>query len=330
MNSVAWRLPSVIVPVLSSSSVSTSPAASTARPDMASTLKRTSRSMPAMPIADKQRADGRRDQRHEQRDQHDDRDRAAGIGGEARDRHRREDEDDRHAGEQDVQRDLVRRLLPHRAFDQRDHAVEEGRALRRGDADLEPVGGDARAAGDGRAVAAAFADDRRRFAGDRGFVDRGDAFDHLAVARDTVAGLDQHDIALLAVRRRDHARTVAARSFARPLRHGLGAHAAQRVGLRLAAAFGDRLGEIGEQHGEPQPQRDLAREQRVGADHRAAAGEEVAQEEDRGQHRDDLDARTSPDSCTKVRGSSLRKDAPIAGTMSARVEQRRAAAVWRL
>ena len=48
----AWRLPSVIVPVLSSSSVSTSPAASTARPDIASTLKRTSRSMPAMPMAE--------------------------------------------------------------------------------------------------------------------------------------------------------------------------------------------------------------------------------------------------------------------------------------
>ena len=52
LNSVACRLPSVIVPVLSSRSVSTSPAASTARPDMASTLKRTRRSMPAMPIAD--------------------------------------------------------------------------------------------------------------------------------------------------------------------------------------------------------------------------------------------------------------------------------------
>ncbi len=48
----AWRLPSVIVPVLSSSSVSMSPAASTARPDMASTLKRTRRSMPAMPMAE--------------------------------------------------------------------------------------------------------------------------------------------------------------------------------------------------------------------------------------------------------------------------------------
>ena len=51
-DSVACRLPKVMVPVLSSSSVSTSPAASTARPDMASTLKRISRSMPAMPMAD--------------------------------------------------------------------------------------------------------------------------------------------------------------------------------------------------------------------------------------------------------------------------------------
>ena len=52
-SSVAIRLPNVIVPVLSSSSVSTSPAASTARPEVAMTLKRTSRSMPAMPMADR-------------------------------------------------------------------------------------------------------------------------------------------------------------------------------------------------------------------------------------------------------------------------------------
>ena len=65
---------------------------------------------------------------------------------------------DRHAGEQDVERDLVRRLLPHRAFDERDHAVEEGRALRRRDPHPEPVRRDPRAAGDRRAVAAALAD----------------------------------------------------------------------------------------------------------------------------------------------------------------------------
>ena len=51
MNSVAMRLPRVMVPVLSSSRTSTSPAASTARPDIASTLRLSSLSMPAMPMA---------------------------------------------------------------------------------------------------------------------------------------------------------------------------------------------------------------------------------------------------------------------------------------
>ena len=142
-----------------------------------------------------QRADGGRDQRDEQRHQDDDRDRAAGIGGVARDGHGREHEDDGQAGEQDVERDLVRRLLPLGALDQLDHAVDEGRALRRGDAHADPVGQHLGAAGDRRAVAAGFADHGRGFAGDRGLVDRGDALDHLAVGRDVVAGLDQHDIA---------------------------------------------------------------------------------------------------------------------------------------
>ena len=53
MKSVAMRFPSVIVPVLSSRSTSTSPAASTARPLMASTFLRRSRSMPAMPMAER-------------------------------------------------------------------------------------------------------------------------------------------------------------------------------------------------------------------------------------------------------------------------------------
>jgi hypothetical protein len=41
-----------MVPVLSSSSTSQSPAASTARPDVATTLARIMRPMPATPIAD--------------------------------------------------------------------------------------------------------------------------------------------------------------------------------------------------------------------------------------------------------------------------------------
>ena len=52
-SSAACRLPSVMVPVLSRSRVFTSPAASTARPDMASTLCCTSRSIPAMPMAER-------------------------------------------------------------------------------------------------------------------------------------------------------------------------------------------------------------------------------------------------------------------------------------
>ena len=51
-NSVAWRLPKVMVPVLSSSSTSTSPAASTARPEVAITLACIMRLMPATPMAD--------------------------------------------------------------------------------------------------------------------------------------------------------------------------------------------------------------------------------------------------------------------------------------
>ena len=45
------RLPMVMVPVLSSSSTSMSPAASTARPLVAMTLRRMRRSMPLMPMA---------------------------------------------------------------------------------------------------------------------------------------------------------------------------------------------------------------------------------------------------------------------------------------
>ncbi len=52
-NSTAWRLPSVIVPVLSSRRVCTSPDASTARPLIARTLCCMTRSIPAIPIADR-------------------------------------------------------------------------------------------------------------------------------------------------------------------------------------------------------------------------------------------------------------------------------------
>ena len=62
ISSVACRLPSVIVPVLSSKSVLTSPAASTARPEVASTLRWINRSIPAIPMAKSRAPDGAGDQ----------------------------------------------------------------------------------------------------------------------------------------------------------------------------------------------------------------------------------------------------------------------------
>ena len=125
MNSVAWRLPSVIVPVLSSSSVWTSPAASTARPDIASTLRCTMRSMPAMPIADSSAPIVVGIRHTSSATSTMIVCSALGVDRERLQRDDREQEDDRQPGEQDVQRDLVRRLLPLGALDQRDHAVEE-------------------------------------------------------------------------------------------------------------------------------------------------------------------------------------------------------------
>ncbi len=195
MNAVACRLPSVIVPVLSSSSVSTSPAASTARPDIASTLCCTSRSMPGDADRRDEGADRRRHQADEQRDEHRDRHRRAGVLRERLQGDDDEQEDQRQDREQDVQRDLVRRLLAPGAFDERDHPVEEGLAGVRGDAHRDRVRQDARAGGDRRSIAAGLADHRRRFAGDRRLVDAGDARDDLAVAGDQLAGVDADEVA---------------------------------------------------------------------------------------------------------------------------------------
>jgi hypothetical protein len=188
-------------------------------------------------------------------------------------------EDQRHAGEQDVERDLVRRLLPLGAFDERDHPVDECGAGRRRDANADPVGQHLRATRHRRAVAAGFADDRGGFAGDGRLVDGGDALDHFTVRRDDVAGFDQHEVADLEAGAGNHA-VAAAIVGGQKLGLRFGARLAQRIRLRLAAAFGDGLGEVGEQHGEPEPEIDLEREAEI-----AVAHDQVADEEDGGQHR---------------------------------------------
>ena len=73
------------------------------------------------------------------------------------------------------------------------------------------------------------------------------------------ARLDAHDVSG-AQRRRGH-------GFAAPVAnpHGgrFGLRLAERRRLRLAPSLGHRLGEVGEEHGEPQPERHLAGEERL-------------------------------------------------------------------
>ena len=186
----------VMVPVLSSSRVCTSPAASTARPLMARTFFWTSRSMPAMPMAES-RAPMVVGIRQTSRATRTTTETAApGVVPKACERDDHGDEDDGEHGQQDGQGDLVGGLLPVGPLDQGDHAVEEGLAALGGDAHHDPVGEHPGAAGDGRAVASRLADDRGRLAGDGRFVDRGDALDDLAVGGDEVVGLADDDVPL--------------------------------------------------------------------------------------------------------------------------------------
>ena len=131
------------------------------------------------------------------------------------------------------------------------------------------------------------ANHRRGFAGDRRLVDRGDALDNLAVAGDDFAGRHQHDVATQQLRRR-HPFDGVAVDDAIGQRVRLGAP--QTVGLRLAPSLGHRLGEVGEQHGQPQPRHDLPLEQQI-----AAAGGRIDDEAC-------LTTSTAPTSTTNMTG----------------------------
>ncbi len=102
--------------------------------------------------------------------------------------------------------------------------------------------------------------------------------------------------------------------FGRRLCAGL----AQRVGLRLAAAFRHRLGEVGKQYGEPQPdRRSAARSRRV---RRPIA---ISRTSSTLVSSVTISSTNITGFLTSVRGSSLTKAWPIAGTMifgSSRVE----------
>ena len=156
--------------------------------------------------------------------------------------------------------------------------------MRGGDLHLDEIGKNRGAAGHRRPIAPGFADHGRGFAGDRRFVDRGDAFENLAVAGNDLAGLDQNDIVQLEVERvHDLNAAVQVVRIGIALGRGVGAGLAQRVRLRLAAPLGDRLGEIGEQHREPQPGGDLPGKSRM-----PIVCEQVAHEQDGDDGRDHL------------------------------------------
>ena len=114
----------------------------------------------------------------------------------------------RQPDEQDVQRDLVGRLLALRALDQA-RSCGRGttrpgstvmRTTMRSESTLVPPVTAERSPPLSRMTG-------RRLAGDRRLVHRGDAFDHLAVAGDELAGLDDHDVALAQRRARARARS---------------------------------------------------------------------------------------------------------------------------
>ena len=201
-----------------------------------------------------QAANGCRNQRHQQCDQEHQRQAAIGEMGERLQGHHHQQEDQGEADQQDIQRDFVGGFLALGAFHQGDHPIEGGLTGVGGDANQQPVRHQPCVAGDGRTVAAGFANDRCGFAGDRRFVDRRDAFDDFAVTGDHFPGSDAHHIPLAQAGGRHH--FEAAIGLFTPRTQAFTA-SLEAVGAGLATPFGQGFGEVGEQHGEPQPHGDL-------------------------------------------------------------------------
>ena len=230
-----------------------------------------------------QSPDRGRDQADEQRNERGDRDVGPHVVGEGFQRGANDHEYQREPGQQDRQRDFVRRFLPRSAFDERNHFVQETFARHGGHPDADAVGQHFRTARDGAFVAAGLADHRRAFAGNGAFVDRGEPLDDLAVGRDDVARLTFEDIVFFQRVAADDTNSIAVDQFGR----GLLARFAQRIGLRFAARFGDRLCEIGEQQRNEQHDEndEVVSERPLG---RIPRNEDVEQQDEH-DGRDDLD-----------------------------------------
>ena len=121
---------------------------------------------------------------------------------------------------------------------------------------------DDRAAGHAGTIAARFANDGRRFAGNGRLVDRRDALDDFAVAGNDLSRFDNDTIAGYQLGRGNLFNSV---SLEQAIGDRIAASATQRLGLCLATRLGERRREIGEQHGQKQPhvQRDEIRERNL-------------------------------------------------------------------
>ncbi len=104
------------------------------------------------------------------------------------------DEDRSQPDKENVEGDLVWGLLPFCTFDEADHVVEETFAGIGARPDDEPVREDDRAAGDSAPVTTGLPDHRCTLTGDRTLVHRGDPFDDLPVDRDGIPGLDIEEV----------------------------------------------------------------------------------------------------------------------------------------
>jgi len=85
--------------------------------------------------------------------------------------------------------------LPFGALDQSNHPVQKCLPGIRGDPDFDDIGKDTSATGDGGPVAACFANDGRRFTGNRRLVDRRNSLDHFSIARNEISGRNQNHVA---------------------------------------------------------------------------------------------------------------------------------------
>ena len=78
-------------------------------------------------------------------------------------------------------------------------------------------------------------------------------FDDLAIARDSLTGLDEHQISFAQIGGRHFLRGAEAIVAGQTSSHSGGTGLAQGISLGFTASLGHGFGEVGEDHGEPEP-----------------------------------------------------------------------------